>query len=248
MGSDDCYYLSPNGTSVCDSNAIGHHSPLCYCVNNVFENITNTTMNLFDSISFYGIHPCLILDDDISLVTTPSPVLTPAPDFYDESGAWAGTAPLVVLGIMFFIGCMYWKSTVDKQREQEQKEKQTAEAAARAQVQLAETQKNVLPKEETAGMDENLPKYDLAVNALNEQPSAPSEGNLMQGVMSGNEVDDWMRLNCGIDLYNAYNSLFKENGFDSLNAIKIMTDEDLKVIGVEKIGHRRVFNLKIKEM
>ena len=247
--SDDCYYLTPNGTSVCDSNAVPHHAPLCFCRNVNADMDINQTLNISSEsvYSFYGIHPCEILDADLpftmTTTTTATPVATLYPDEYYDSG-WIA-AP-IACGALFVIGLLYWKSTVDKQREQERRERATAEAAAAQQVQLAQQQareqKDFEVQATTAGMENEGPTYDAAV-----QPSAPSEGNLVPG-MGGNEVDDWMRVNCGIDLYVEYSELFKENGFDTLDAIKIMTDGDLEAIGVKKMGHRRVFNLKIQEL
>eukprot|EP01084_Bolivina_argentea_P279995 478750_1 len=53
------------------------------------------------------------------------------------------------------------------------------------------------------------------------------------------EVKEWFKQNCSFDEDEKYYDLCIQNGFDSIKAIQMMTDLDLKQIGIDKLGHRK---------
>ena len=63
---------------------------------------------------------------------------------------------------------------------------------------------------------------------------------------TGFELDKWL---ISMDnKYSVYLELFTKNGFDKKDVIKTMTDDDLKSIGIDKLGHRRKILMKIQDL
>ena len=60
-------------------------------------------------------------------------------------------------------------------------------------------------------------------------------------------VDNWLldALDNDENDFNKYFNIFISNGFDSLNVIQNMTNQDLIDIGINKLGHRRKILAKI---
>eukprot|EP01084_Bolivina_argentea_P255542 429839_1 len=84
------------------------------------------------------------------------------------------------------------------------------------------------------------PKYeDVAVSipAVDVQIEHPSNRNT-------DEIKLWLK---SIDetYYTNYFHVFVQNGFDSMELIKTLSDQDLKEIGVDKMGHRRKIKIEI---
>eukprot|EP01084_Bolivina_argentea_P161225 280698_1 len=63
-----------------------------------------------------------------------------------------------------------------------------------------------------------------------------------------NEVGKWL-IFVGDVFYSDYYKLFVDNGFDTMDVVKTLTDYDLEsVIGISKVGHRRKLMLEIQKL
>eukprot|EP01084_Bolivina_argentea_P084077 152155_1 len=73
------------------------------------------------------------------------------------------------------------------------------------------------------------------------------EGN--EGNKINFDLNEWFRNDVELLEYNTmYIDLFVVNGFDNIKALKEMTDEDLSIIGINKLGHRKVILSAIRNI
>ena len=75
---------------------------------------------------------------------------------------------------------------------------------------------------------------------------APSE---KIGVNEHNEVAEWFNDKIPLKTYTKiYLDKFIENGFDNMRSIKLLTDNDLKEIGINKLGHRKLIIKAVRDI
>ena len=61
------------------------------------------------------------------------------------------------------------------------------------------------------------------------------------------QVQRWFP-SLGNTYYNDYYRMFIDNGFDEMNLIVTMNDNELQQIGINKIGHRKKILLEIEKL
>ena len=84
-----------------------------------------------------------------------------------------------------------------------------------------------------------------------ENPGGMSEGGMMEGaaggfdVERGQEVKDFLN---GIEPFyvDQYFQLLVDNGFDTMELLSTLSDEDLEKVGVSMMGHRRKILMECK--
>ena len=70
---------------------------------------------------------------------------------------------------------------------------------------------------------------------------------MVDAAMENDEVGVWLR-EINIKYFDEYYHCFVDNGFDTERVIKTMTDDDLRDIGVNKMGHRRILMEEIDRL
>ena len=101
---------------------------------------------------------------------------------------------------------------------------------------------------------DQLPSYNDTANALSAAP--PAYGvtggygvdGATTGYSEGNVVSDPVRtflMEIGRDFCSEYYRLFMNQGFDSMEVMRTLSAEDLKEIGIHKLGHRRKIMMKL---
>ena len=64
----------------------------------------------------------------------------------------------------------------------------------------------------------------------------------------GNEVERWLRA-MGAEYVNDYYASFMDQGFESMELVKTLNDDDLQnAIGIAKLGHRRKILIEIQKI
>eukprot|EP01084_Bolivina_argentea_P036839 68111_1 len=93
--------------------------------------------------------------------------------------------------------------------------------------------------------EEELPNYDN-VSCMGEGVPG-TESNAMKS-HNENEVERWL-ISIGNIFYSDYKHLFMDNGFDTMDAVKTLTENDLEsVIGITKVYDRRTLLLEIGKL
>jgi len=99
-----------------------------------------------------------------------------------------------------------------------------------------------------SGAPPELPSYDAVVAPPAFTSSAVTAGNEIDGAFTGNRApvlaseSDSVKaflLNIGAVFCEEYYPLFLNQGFDSMELVRTLSDGDLKEIGICKLGHRR---------
>ena len=73
---------------------------------------------------------------------------------------------------------------------------------------------------------------------IDETPAGYSEGISTANVSESDPIKAFL-MEIGRDFCSEYYQLFMNQGFDSVELMWTMSEEDLKEIGIQKLGHRR---------
>ena len=108
----------------------------------------------------------------------------------------------------------------------------------------------VAPSAPTEDFNELPPGYNATIVGGSEGGITIVTNENINGndIVDRNEVQIWLKQ-IGDEYYTDYYGLFLKNGFDTMELMKTLNDNDLKdVIGIDKLGHRRKLLMEIEKI
>ena len=181
------------------------------------------------------------------------PASTSSDTGYTDHGEDTVTWPWIVVGIVFwiFITLCMLRGHEKKARARAEQQKQMELANQQSQQEQQPSTKGPLFTEGVDNGipdDDQLPSYNDTANALSAAPPAygvtggygvdGAATGYSEGTMMSNPVKAFL-MEIGRDFCSEYYQLFMNQGFDSMELMRTLSEEDLKEIGIDKLGHRR---------
>ena len=148
----------------------------------------------------------------------------------DKMYAYSWGYTLLLLGMCFILASYMVNDGISESDD-------NANARQQQEIKMAAPKMNQVPSQyEEKGNDDNM-RMDES-EGLNERHN---------NALNEQKVQRWLR-SLGNTYYNDYYQLFIDHGWDEMNLIVTMNDEDLKQIGIDKSGHRRKIILEIAKL